>query len=170
MTTTAKIKAKGCSATGLTEDIATKLYNTKGTRILAIVELKSDKTHESADGDRQVDLSIETIEPVVDGGLNGTLDEHVRNIAAALYRNRQLTEGTQDELPLDGDDGPAPKVADIIAQGDALLERDDDGQIAGTWDGEDDQDDEPADELDEDAEPDDATASPTTTPFSVVPS
>lgn len=117
MKTTPNIKGRSGASTGITEDLATKLYAKKGTRVLAIVEFQSDKTHEGLDGNRQVDLTIETIEPVVDGDLNGQLDEHVRTIQAALFRNRKLSEGDDEALPFGEEDGPAPAVADIIQQG-----------------------------------------------------
>lgn len=118
MTTTAKVRAKGLAATGVTEDLAAQMFATKGSRYLAIVELKVDEVHEKSDGDRRVDLVIAELEPVVDGELNGALDEHVRTIWKALYENRMRTGGgPDDQLPLDPDNGPAPAVKDIIQQG-----------------------------------------------------
>jgi hypothetical protein len=165
MTTTAKVRAKGLAATGVTEDLAAQMFNTKGSRYLAIVELKVDEVHEKSDGDRRVDLVIEELEPVVDGKLNGALDEHVRTIWKALYENRlRAGSGPDDQLPLDPDDGPAPKVADIIAREDALIEKDADGEPVGIWDGDTDA------ELEDEPESADEQDRPTTTPFSVVPS
>lgn len=173
MTTTAKVRAKGLAATGVTEDLASQMFNTKGSRYLAIVELKVDEVHEKSDGDRRVDLIIEELEPVVDGNLNGALDEHVRTIWKALYENRlRAGNGPDEQLPLDPDDGPAPKVADIIAAGDALVEKDDDGDPVGIWDG--DQGYEDSDEQpDADEEPrlnafeNTTGTAATTTPFAV---
>lgn len=168
MTTTAKVRAKGLAATGVTEDLAAQMFNTKGSRYLAIVELKVDEVHEKSDGDRRVDLVIEELEPVVDGKLNGALDEHVRTIWKALYENRlRAGAGPDDQLPLDPDDGPAPKVADIIAAGDALVEKDAHGEAVGIWDGE--QGYEDLDEQPDAEEPDDEPAYDATKPFNVVP-
>lgn len=154
MTTTAKVRAKGLAATGVTEDLAAQMFNTKGSRYLAIVELKVDEVHEKSDGDRRVDLVIAELEPVVDGDLNGALDEHVRTIWKALYENRMRAgTGPDDQLPLDPDDGPAPKVADIIAQGDAFVEKDEAGDPVGIWNGDTDEQAAPdADELEEPGE------------------
>lgn len=172
MTTTAKVRAKGLAATGVTEDLAAQMFNTKGSRYLAIVELKVDEVHEKSDGDRRVDLVIEELEPVVDGKLNGALDEHVRTIWKALYENRlRAGSGPDDQLPLDPDDGPAPKVADILAREDALIEKDADGEPVGIWDG--DTDEPEHEDLAGDQQADSAYDDqdrPTTTPFSVVPS
>lgn len=149
MTTTVTIKRKQCGPQSeISQDLANKLYNNKGSRLMAIVELKSDHTGESVDGDRDVDLIIESIEPVVDGKLNGALDEHVRTIQQALYRNRALNEG-QGELELDG---PEPTVAEVLQQGKALIDTDETGQPVGVWDGNTDNED-AADDVDTGDEP-----------------
>lgn len=137
--TNVKIRAKGCASTGVTDDLATQMYANKGSRYMAIIELKVEETHEKADGDRKVDLIITELEPVVDGKLNGTLDEHVRTIQAALYRNRKLVEDGQT-LPFDSQ-GDEPTVEGVIAAGRALVEEDEDGPKLwdGVIDGEDDE-------------------------------
>lgn len=132
--TNVKIRAKGCANTGVTDELATKLYSNKGGRIMAIVELKVDETHEKADGDRKVDLVITELEPVVDGALNGRLDEHVRTIQAALFRNRALLENGGDTLPFE-EGGVEPTVEGVMAAGQSLLERDEDGEVTGLWNG-----------------------------------
>jgi len=132
MTTTAKIRAKGLSATGMTEDLATKLYHQPGGRIMAIVELKVDETHEKADGDQKVDFVITELEPVVDGQLNGQVDEAVRRIHRALYMNRQLAEGGDAQLDLENDE---PTVPEVLAAAAALVETDEAGEVTGLWDG-----------------------------------
>lgn len=134
--TNVKIRAKGCANTGVTDELATKLYSNKGGRIMAIVELKVDETHEKADGDRKVDLVITELEPVVDGKLNGRLDEHVRTIQAALYRNRALLQNGGETLPFE-EGGEEPTVEGVLAAGRALVDVDEDGNPE-LWDGEDD--------------------------------
>lgn len=129
--TNVKIRAKGCASTGITDELATKLYAKKGSHLVAIVELKVDETHEKADGDRKVDLVITELEPVVDGNLNGIVEETVRKIQRALYMNRAI--GTDDELPLEGTE---PNLADVIAAAEAVVETDDDGNVTGTYLGE----------------------------------
>jgi len=117
MTTTAKVRAKGLASTGMTEELATKLYHQPGGRIMAIVELKVDETHEKADGDQKVDFVITELEPVVDGKLNGQIDEHVRDLQRVLYENRLRLEAGDDQLPLD-EQGPG--VEGLIQQGKAF--------------------------------------------------
>lgn len=128
----AKINAKGCDGTGLTEELARKLFDNPGLHLMAIVELKPGTRHIKADGQHVVDLEINTIEPVVDGKLNGRLDEHVRTIQAALYRNRALMENGE-QLPLEpGDDEPT--VEGVLQAGAALVETNAEG-VPVLWDG-----------------------------------
>lgn len=135
--TNVTIKGKrGCSDTGITEELATKIYNAaldgKATELVAIVRFTPDFTHEAVNGStRSVDLAITAIEPVVDGKLNGQFVEHVRTVEQALFRNRKIAESGNEQLPFGEEDGPVPAVADIIAQGDALVEKDEDGQPIG---------------------------------------
>lgn len=148
--TNVTIKGKrGCSDTGITEELATRLFNSsKSTSLVAIVEFTTDYTHEATDGSkRTVDLTITSVEPVVDGKLNGELVEHVREIQQALFRNRKLAEGGSEQLPFDEHDGPAPKVADIVQQGGAFLDHDDEGPTLHQPDG--DQGDTPDEDTDE---------------------
>jgi hypothetical protein len=127
---TAKIRAKGCANTGITEKVAAQLYKRKGDRLLVIAEVKVDETHEKADGDRRVDLIIETIEPVVGGDLNGQAVEAVRRVQRALYVNRQ----TDEQLPLAPGETPEPAIEDTVKELDALVETDEAGQVAGFFD------------------------------------
>lgn len=105
---TAKIRAKGTDATGLTEDLAAKLYARKGSRIIAIVELHAVERHEKADGSKRVDLVIDLLEPAEDD----TVAEHLREITRTLYNNRALADG---QLTID--QSLEPKVADVLAKG-----------------------------------------------------
>lgn len=124
--TKGNIRARKLGNTGITEDILTKIANAKGGHVLAIVELKADTIHEQVDGDdRTVDFLIEEIEPVVDGKLNGALVSHVRDIHAALHRNRMLAENGP-QLPLDGQPQP-PSNDEVLAAAPALIEHDDQG-------------------------------------------
>lgn len=124
--TKGNIRARKLGNTGITEDILTKIANAKGGTILAVVELKADEIKEKTDGDdRTVDFLLETIEPVVDGKLNGILVGHVRDIHAALQRNRLLAENGP-QLPLDG--APqAPTNKEVLDHGKGILEYDDQG-------------------------------------------
>jgi hypothetical protein len=142
--TSVKIRAKGCASTGITDELASRLYANKGARILAIVELKVEERHEKADGDRKVDLVIDTLEPVVaeNPGMEHTVDEQVRRIQRALFMNRQM--GEEGQLPLDSTE---PTVQEVLAAASAVVDTDDNGDVKGLWSG--DPDDVPADQPDE---------------------
>jgi hypothetical protein len=127
--TTAKIRAKGLDATGVTEELARQMHAHKGKHYMAIVELKVEEVHEKADGTAKVDLVLTQVEPATDT----RLEDHLRELQRTVYFNRQLG----DDQPLSDDDGPDPKIKDVIGQGAALIERDDDGQPVGLWDGDD---------------------------------
>lgn len=131
--TTARIKAKGLDSTGVTEQVARSYFDRLGSHHLAIVEYSVDSRSVDADGHQQVQLVLTAVEPVVDGDLDGQLDDHVRTIQKALYRNRKLAEGDDTPLPLDSD-GPEPRVKDVLAQGIALLDTDQTGETV-LWDG-----------------------------------
>lgn len=125
--TTAKIKAKGCSATGITEELAIKLHDQLDKKLIAIVELKSSSRTEKADGKQIVDLEILTVEPATD-----TLaEDHLREFARALYYNRAVDDA---QPTLDGNDGPEPTVKDVLGRGQSLLDHDADGEPR-LWDG-----------------------------------
>lgn len=124
--TTAKIRAKGLNATGVTEDIATRLADAESGHLIAVVELKVEEVHKKVDGDRRVDLVITTLEPAVDK----IAEDHLREFQRALYYNRAVDEA-QPTL----DDGPEPTVNEVLGRGQSLLEHDDDGEVIGLWDG-----------------------------------
>lgn len=129
--TTCQIKAKGCDSTGITEQIARSYYDNLGSHHIAIIEYKVDSRTIDADGNQKVQLAISTIEPVTaaDADTRDRLDEHLRTIQAALYRNRKLAEG-DEELPLG--DGPEPTVSEVLAQGQGLLDDEDEREPAMT--------------------------------------
>lgn len=110
MTTTAKIAAKGCNGTGITEDLAQTLHNTLGRTIVAVVELVAETRSEKRNGDETVVLSINTIEPAP----TGATVEHLRELARSFYYERQLADG---QLRIETGDGPEPTVSDVLAAG-----------------------------------------------------
>lgn len=110
MTTTAKIAAKGCQGTGITEDLASTLHDQLGKTIVAVVELTAEARSEKRNGDESVVLNIGTIEVAP----NGMTADHLRDLARSFHYERRLAE---DGPTLTGDDGPEPKVADILAAG-----------------------------------------------------
>jgi hypothetical protein len=122
---TARIRAKGLDATGVTEAIARKLYDNLGTYTMAIVELRAEKRFDDADGSHGVELVLTQVEPSEDG----RLDDHLRNLTKALHTNRVLNSEDQ-QLQLDTADDISPKVTDVIAAGQDLEgDQDDDHNI-----------------------------------------
>lgn len=98
--TTATIKAKGCTNTGITDDLAEKYYTQLGAHIVAVVELEAHARGDDADGNKRVQFRIKTIEPVVD---DPKTEHVVREIARALHgARRNRTEGPT--LPLTASD------------------------------------------------------------------
>lgn len=169
------IKGKrGCSDTGITEELATKIYSAaregKANELVAIVRFVPEITHQAVNGSvRSVDLAITAVEPVIDGDLNGALDEHVRTIEQALFRNRKLAEGRDDTLPFGEEDGPAPKVADIIQQGQPFVVDEDDLEDDEEQSDDESEDDATAEEEDVDHAGEPEPASTVRDPFTVVP-
>lgn len=108
MTTTAKIAAKGCNNTGITEDLAASLHNQLGRKVLAVVELVAETRSEKRNGDESVVLSILNIEPAPEG----LAEDHLRDLQRSFYYERQLADG-QMQISPDGD-GIEPKVSDVI--------------------------------------------------------
>jgi len=110
MTTTAKIAAKGCNDTGITEDLAASLHNQLGKKVLAIVELVAEARSEKRNGDESVALSIITVEPAPDH----MTEDHLRELARAFHYERQLADG---QLTIDSADDIEPKVSQVLAAG-----------------------------------------------------
>lgn len=109
MSTTAKIASKGCKDTGITEDIAQTLHNNLGRSVIAVVELVAESRSEKRNGDEAVTLTINYIEPAT----TAAAEEHLRELQRGLYYERQLADG-QAAI----DESLAPKVNDVLAQGD----------------------------------------------------
>ncbi|WP_224279093.1 hypothetical protein [Nocardioides lacusdianchii] len=107
---TAKIRAKGLDATGVTEQLAGEMFRNKGRHYMAIVEVKVDETHEKADGARKVDLVLTLVEPATDSAL----EEHLRELTRVGYLNRQQSDG---QLAIDTSLGTERTVADVLASG-----------------------------------------------------
>lgn len=107
--TTAKIRAKGCDGTGLTEELAGQLFTQVGRHYMAIVEFRVEEPHgPNAEGKRRVDLILEQVEPATDD----QLAEHLRELTRTLYQNRAIADG-QTLL----DDTLTPDLKDAIAAG-----------------------------------------------------
>lgn len=106
----AKIRAKGLDATGVTEQLAAEMYRNKGRHYMAIVELRVDETHEKADGARKVDLILTQVEPAT----STDLEEHLRELTRVGYLNRQQADG---QLAIDTSLGQERTVADVLSSG-----------------------------------------------------
>jgi hypothetical protein len=106
----AKIRAKGCANTGITEDIARELHARPGRRIMAIVELKVEERHEKAEGQNRVDLVIEQVEPATEQ----ILDDHLRELTRTKHQNRVL-QSEDAQLQIETGADVEPSVEDIIA-------------------------------------------------------
>ncbi len=123
----AKVRSKGLDATGVTENIARSMFSTLGGHTMAIIELKHVKQSTDAEGKHSVELVITTLEPATDD----RTANHLRELARGLYRTRPEVEGQE---VLKGVESGEPAVEDIVTQGDALIERDEDGNPVGVWD------------------------------------
>lgn len=110
---TAKIRAKGLDATGVTEQLAGEMFRNKGRHYMAIVELRVDETHEKADGARKVDLILTQVEPAT----STDLEEHLRELTRVGYLNRQQSDG---QLAIDASLGQERTVADVMASGKSM--------------------------------------------------
>lgn len=110
--TTAQIAAKGCAATGITEDLAASLHNTLGKKLMAVVELEVATRSENADGKEKVGLRILTVEPAP----NHDTETHLRNLQRSFHYERKLADG-QLEIQTGAD--LEPNVTDVLAAGKA---------------------------------------------------
>ncbi len=119
MTTTAKIAAKGCTGTGITEELAKTFHDQLGKTGVAVIEFVADARGETRDGDESVKLSILTVEVAP----NTLTEDHLRELARAFHYERKLAEdGPQLQVP---GDGPEPKIADVIQHGKGVIGHDD---------------------------------------------
>lgn len=135
--TTVVIKAKtGCSDTGITPELATRLATKKKTKLLAIVEFESDEVHAKVDGSkRKLDLNIVEIEPIVEpDALEGRTEETIRRIKAALAANRvRAQQDAAGQLPL-GDQPTGPSLSDLAGELESLVETNDLDEPTGIYD------------------------------------
>ncbi len=105
---TATIKSKGLDSTGVTEEVARKLYSKLGGHMMFIVEGTVDSCTENIDGSKRVHLSLTQVEPAIDDALA----EHLRELTRTLYQNRAVADG-QAAL----DDTLIPDIKDAVAEG-----------------------------------------------------
>lgn len=123
---TAHINRKGLDATGVTEDHARQMASHLGGHTMLVVEARHHAVLTDAEGKQSVVLVLTNVEPVP-----AHLEDRVREFQRALYRQRPdqqgqaVLTGTADETSPD----------DAAAGLDAVIERNDDGEVAGVWDG-----------------------------------
>lgn len=122
----AKINAKGLDTTGVTEDHARKMAAHLGSHHLFVVEARAATVLTDEEGNQQVALVLTQVEPVPDAQ-----EDTVREFLRALYRQRPDQQG---QAVLTGTmDGPS--VADAAGALSAQVERGEDGEVEGVWDG-----------------------------------
>lgn len=129
--TTARVRAKGLDATGVTEALAERLWGRAhggqpGEYLVALVELQAVEPHgPSVDGKKRIDLVLTIVEPAMDKATEDT----VRELMRAMVSQRRIEEG---EIPLDGTtlDLETARTGAI-----ARIERDEDGRPVGVWNG-----------------------------------
>lgn len=123
---TAKIRAKGLDSTGVTEELAKQLYHQLGSHHLMVVEARVADRRENADGGHEVQLVLTQVEP----STAAFVDDHLRELMRAMYRNRALADGAIPET-MDG-----PELQDVVrGSGEAVLQRGEDGEVENLWDG-----------------------------------
>lgn len=95
-TTSAKIAAANLKDTGVTPDMARKMWDKLGSRHIAVVELVVDERTEDVGDTRGVKLTVTSIEVAGDNDMA----EHMRELQRAIYMSRQsdkaLTAGVED--------------------------------------------------------------------------
>lgn len=144
----AKINSKGLDNTGVTEDHARSMASRLGSHHLFIVEGKAAKLVIDDDGNQQVAIVLTGVEPVP-----AEQEDTVREFMRALYRTRPEVQG--QEVLKGTSDGPS--VADAASALSAHVERNEDGEATGIWDG---TTDGPLPDLPDDAYPEDAQEIP----------
>lgn len=114
MSTTAKINARGCTGTGITEDIAKDLHDHLGSTIIIVAELTSENRTENRKGDEKVNLVLNNIEVAPDG----MAAEHVRELSRSFHYERKLAQDSgQGTIPGTLGDGVEPKVSEVLEAG-----------------------------------------------------
>ena len=123
---TARIKARGLDATGVTEDHARQMASSLGRHTMLIVEVVHDAVTTDSEGKQQVSLRMTNVEPVP-----AAQEDTVREFQRALYRSRPDVEG---QAILSGT-ASGPTVADTASALSAAVEKDDHGNVVNLWDG-----------------------------------
>lgn len=125
--TKAKVKARGLDGTGVTEDVARKLFSMvgSGNALVAIVEIEPVTQINDATGDHQVVCTLGFVEVAEVGSRS---EDVLREFARGLYRDRRVSAG---ELEGTGASGER-QTDDIATEADSLIDK---GQDPGGTDG-----------------------------------
>lgn len=111
-----KISAKSdLAGTGVDEGLARQMCSHKGKTYMAVVEVVVDTIHDKLSGQLVADLSITQFWPATETELH----DHLRELTLVLHQNKALA--STDDDPIDGIDGPAPRVKDVLAAGERHL-------------------------------------------------
>lgn len=119
MTDTAKIRAKGLDATGVTEEIARRIADAEAGTLMCVVEIDYAEVHKPKGGDRRVDFVIRTVEPAP----NQATEDHLRELTRSFYYERQLIS-PDGQLTIETREDLEPTVLDVVAAGKALTAHD----------------------------------------------
>lgn len=106
----AAVRRKGLENTGVTEDVAKKMYNTPERRTLALVEVEHKRQVNDVDTGRTIELVITAFEPSQDENL----DAHIRQLMRTMHQNRVL-QADDTQLTIENAGDLEPKVEDVIA-------------------------------------------------------
>lgn len=110
-TTAAKIAALNKTEnTGITPELARKMYDKLGSKHIAIVEFKVDERTEGDDDSHTVKLEIRAVEPADDLDT----DEYLRTLQRSLYFKRN------PQPALTAKDSTEPSVDEVLATGGEL--------------------------------------------------
>jgi len=115
---TGKIRSKGLSGTGVTEQIIGKHHRNHGGNLMIVASLRAVTTHDDLEGGGGgVDYVIDDIEVAPDMTLANGLNpaEYVRELVRSFHYERSL----EDQGDLLDDQRIEPKVDDVLARGDA---------------------------------------------------
>ncbi|WP_447643187.1 hypothetical protein [Nocardioides zeae] len=109
-----KLKGKGLDGTGVTDAVARQMCSAKGRRYMAVVEVTVDTLHDKLEGQVVADLTLDQFWPAT----STSLSDHLRELTRTLHQNKGIEEArASGDQPLDFEDGPSPKVADVLAHG-----------------------------------------------------
>lgn len=109
-----KLKGKGLDGTGVTDSVARQMCSAKGRRYMAVVEVTVDTLHDKLEGQVVADLTLDQFWPAT----STSLSDHLRELTRTLHQTKGIEEArASGDQPLDFEDGPSPKVADVLAHG-----------------------------------------------------